>query len=202
MILDFIMRTFVVLTFVLISFGCSQLPIVQQWQASSFKHKQVNHVLVLGLSPSKVSREIFEQTVVDELNQANIVAYKSYPIFNDPLPSRNAIKKWIDQNQCHYVLVSQIGGEEVSERHKAENDPKVAMTVAEETNLYPDLYHFIHSFPNQFNTVEVGALMVNNKLFDSKTGKLVWQTTYKVSEKDSLSEAADKIGKMISQQLD
>ncbi len=122
--------------------GCSSINLVKQYTNPTIQKKDIRKVLVIGMTPNKDIRRIFEKKVADEFYKQNVIAVKSIDFFERSFIENNKSEQQLDQIQEQLmkanfdaVLIAKVTGQE----------EKIAVTQA-----YRDILRDFDSFKDDY----------------------------------------------------
>ncbi|MCY4044684.1 MAG: hypothetical protein OXE99_06360 [Cellvibrionales bacterium] len=186
---------------------CSNTRIVQLWQSPTFKKKQFDQVLVMGVSPSQVNREAFEQTFCYELIQSGIKATPSFEALGDDYLNREKVKAYTARNNIRYVVVAyQVGidintNEVTSEDsvYISDSNPPAEPAMLHDIPTLDSFWSpgaFITTKQPSYNNLTVKAKMRTN-VFKVNGNKKVWSAESVAFDPDSLTEVSRETARLL-----
>lgn len=186
---------------------CSNTHIEQLWQSPAFSKKQFNNVLVMGVSPSQVSREAFEQTFSYELTKAGIRAIPSFEVLADDYLNRQKVKAYTASHNISYVVVSYQVGIDISTSQITSED-----TIYISDSSPPAEPGLLHDFPtldsfwspgsfvtlrqSSYENQSVKAKLRTN-VFRVDGNKKVWSAESVAFDPDSLTEVSRETARLL-----
>lgn len=124
--------------------GCSSINLVEQYTNPAVHNLNIRKVLVIGMTPNKDIRRIFEKKVAAELSKQQVIAVKSIDFFEKSFTENQKSESELNQIQAQLaaakfdaVLLAKVTGQE----------EKVAVTQA-----YRNLLRDFDSFTEDYYT--------------------------------------------------
>lgn len=201
------LRFFLFLPFFLAA--CSTITPKNVRQEPGFHKSDFSEILVLYYSASRVSQMVFEQAFVHELNQKGKKAQPGFSAFEDDLPNRPAIAKYVRSAGVRYVLITYPSSLAIEQASIAPASTVMVSDNREITSpaITAGLSHALDSYWGQgaFISLKNREGLQDNSIsadfivdiYDVKSGNRVWQATFPLQNPDSLSDAAAKMARQM-----
>lgn len=194
---------FAVLLFFFIT-ACSQTKLTGAWVDPAYDAGPVTKIMVVGMCENLFFRNTFEETMTEKFNEMGLTAVASVQCFTvgEEL-SDDYVLDELKRQQIDAVLVSEIIALQ-AHRHATSLSTFPRSTIPQNyafgSRFYYDdkaegIYETNVFKKNYFQEIH---LYVHSKLFNSKTGKKIWQMQSETlnPEKD-MDKAMDSIGNLI-----
>lgn len=99
--------------------GCSSINLVEQYTNPAVHNLKLRKILVIGMTPNKDIRRIFEKKVVAELSKQQVIAVKSIDFFEKSFTENQKSESELNQIQAQLtaakfdaVLLAKVTGQE------------------------------------------------------------------------------------------
>jgi hypothetical protein len=152
--------------------GCSSTKITDAWQAPTLHRKQMENVLVVGMTSNVTNRILFERGFVQALKDNGIRATASYDAIGDATPTRDAVTAYVQKSDVRYVIVTRYGGAEVVK----ERVPESVRTY------YTGPYY--PTYAGYWNAYGSTVTMTRDSYVDTKTTVVLTTSIYEVKSQE------------------
>ncbi len=99
--------------------GCSSSKLVEQYTNPAVRNLKIKKVLVIGMTPNKDIRRIFEKRVADEFYKRDVIAVESINFFEKSFTENQKSERQLNQIQAQLteanfdaVLLAKVTGQE------------------------------------------------------------------------------------------
>ena len=178
--------------------GCGTTKLTDSWQSPKFQSKQLNDVLVVGVTPNKTNRILFEKSFANALQHKGITVTASYDVIGSSTPTKDSVGAYLSKSNTRYVIVTQYGGKETTKEYV----PEYIRTYY--TGPYYPTYG---SYWNHYGSTTTitrdpyvdtkSKTLLTTSIFDVKTGELVWVGRSHTFDPGSLTNGANDLAKSI-----
>ncbi len=178
--------------------GCGTTKLTDSWQSPKFQSKQLSDVLVVGVTPNKTNRILFEKSFASALQNKGIKATVSYDVIGSSTPTKDSVGAYLAKSNIRYVFVTQYGGKETTKEY-----------VPESVRTYytGPYYPTYGSYWNQYGSTTTitrdpyvdtkSKTLLTTSIYDVKTGELVWVGRSHTFDPGSLTNGANDLAKSI-----
>ncbi len=97
----------------LLSTACSSTKMQDVWQAEDFSKKEIQNILVIGVTAHVTNRMVFEREFAYQLKKRGIKATPSYKVIGKKTPEKEHVKEFLKTSDFDYVLLTYVGSKEV-----------------------------------------------------------------------------------------
>ena len=147
--------------------GCSSTRIASESKSPDLGAAKYKRVLVVGASPDRGIRQLFEEEFAKALQARGVTGIPSYQQLPDAKPTRDAVERLAKSVNADAVLVSRL----VERRSETQLDPGVASVPANISGYYDDAWKSSYEPPSSYT---VTVVRIETRLFDAASGKLAW----------------------------
>jgi hypothetical protein len=147
--------------------GCSSTRIASESKSVDVAASKYRKVLVIGASPDRGLRQLFEDEFAKALAARGVTVIPSYQHLPETKPSRDAVERVARSLGADAVLVSRL----VERSSETQFDPGVASVPASITGYYDNAWKSSYEPPSTYTATVV---RIQTRLFDAATGKLAW----------------------------
>jgi hypothetical protein len=187
----------VLFLFCLLGFaGCSSTKITDSWQAASLHRSDMKNVLVVGVTGNPTNRVLFERGFVDALTKRGIKASASFQTVGDAFPTRDAVTAAVRKNAVDYVIVTRLGGTEITK----ERVPEQVRTyyTGPWYPTYADYWNTV-TFTRDSYVDTKTTVVLTTSIYDVRTEELAWVGRSKTFEVGTVVREA---GELANQMID
>ena len=146
--------------------GCSSTRIASESKSPDLSAKY-KKILVIGVSPDRGIRQLFEEQFAEALLARGVTAVPSYQDLPQAQPTRDEVEQLAKRVNADAVLVSRL----VERTAETQFDPGVAAVPANISGYYDDAWKSAYEPPS---TYTVTVVRIETRLFDAATGKQAW----------------------------
>ncbi len=186
---------FIILVLGLMIASCSNTKVIQDWTAEGHD-KTYQHPLIIGISDSQQTRQIFEKYFVSELAKNNVTATPSYTLISSKQKmNRETVIKAIEGTEIDSVIVTYLVSSEtevlyhespLSQGYSGDPDSaKVSATLV--------------STRGRTSSAEI--ITLKNDLYDVQTKTLIWTAQTRTVAPESIDEVVTDVTSLLVDQL-
>jgi len=170
--------------------SCSSTKITDSWQADSLHRSDMKRVLVVGITGNPTNRVLFERGFVDALTSRGIKADASFQAVGDAFPTREAVTAFVRKNSIDYVIVTRLGGTEVTK----ERVPEQVRTyyVGPWYPTYADYWNTV-TFTRDSYVDTKTTVVLTTSIYDARTEQLAWVGRSKTFEVGTVVREAGEL---------
>jgi len=174
--------------------SCSSTKITDSWQAPTLHRSDMKNVLVVGVSGNPTNRVLFERGFVDALTSRGIHAQASFQAVGDQFPTRDAVTAYVRKNAIDYVIVTRLGGTEVSR----ERVPEQVRTyyVGPWYPTYADYWNTV-TFTRDSYVDTKTTVVLTTSIYDIRTEELAWVGRSKTFEVGTVVREAGELAHQV-----
>jgi len=175
--------------------SCASTNVIDSWKEDDLA-RTYNHLMIIGVSDSQQTRQIFEKHFVASLKENNIVATPSYKLINSKQEvNRETVVRAIDGTDIDAVLVTYLVSADVE--IKSRNSP---LNVNYSEGIVNNkISATIISNRGQSKSEEV--VVLKNDLYDKKSRSLVWSVQTKSTGPESIDQVVKDVTSLIIDEL-
>jgi hypothetical protein len=174
--------------------SCSSTKITDSWQAPTLHRSDMKNVLVVGVSNNPTNRVLFERGFVDALTSRGIKAIASFQAVGDQFPTRDAVTAYTRKNDVDYVVVTRLGGTEVTK----ERVPEQVRTyyTGPWYPTYADYWNTV-TFTRDSYVETTTTVVLTTSIYDTKTEQLAWVGRSKTFEVGTVVREAGELAHQV-----
>ena len=173
--------------------ACAPVTLEGTWKDASYTPRQIDNVLVIGVTKNDLNRRLFEDHFVAALDQLGVKAQVSYPVVTcDKVCSKKEITNELKDKGMNGILITRV----VNSREETETTPERVIVEPDPFGdgysygyyrphlYYRDWYPYysrsveVTRFPAEVTQVRVLTLETN--LYTKSPEKLVWSAQSEV----------------------
>ncbi|PCI06613.1 MAG: hypothetical protein COB77_06525 [Gammaproteobacteria bacterium] len=194
----FVKRISTQLLFILSSLmlvSCASTSITDSWLEEE-NQKSYRHPMIIGISDSQQTRQIFEKHLTSVLKKKNIVATPSYKLINSKQKiSRESVLSAIQGTEIDSVLVTYlVSADTKMVPHDSPVNPGYSGNA--ENHMISDT---LVSSRGRSNAAEIISL--KNDFYDAQTKKVVWSVQTRTVAPDSIDEVVIAVTELLVNRL-
>jgi hypothetical protein len=170
--------------------NCSSTKITDSWQSASLHRSDMKNVLVVGVTGNPTNRVLFERGFVDALTSRGIKAQASFQAVGDAFPTREAVTAYVRKAAVDYVIVTRLGGTEVTK----ERVPEQVRTyyTGPWYPTYADYWHTV-TFTRDSYVDTKTTVVLTTSIYDARTEELAWVGRSKTFEVGTVVREAGEL---------
>jgi hypothetical protein len=170
--------------------NCSSTKITDSWQAASLHRSDMKNVLVVGVTNNPTNRVLFERGFVDALTQRGIHASASFQVVGDAFPTREAITAYVRKSGVDYLIVTRLGGTEISK----ERVPEQVRTyyTGPWYPTYADYWNTV-TFTRDSYVDTKTTVVLTTSIYDARTEEIAWVGRSKTFEVGTVVREAGEL---------
>ncbi|MBE9559231.1 MAG: hypothetical protein IMF15_00515 [Proteobacteria bacterium] len=189
-------RYFIVLALSVFIVSCANTKVTENW--THVEHSEpYKHPMIIGISDSQQTRQIYEKHFVSELKKINITATASYTLINSKQKmNRETVLKAVQGTDIDSVIVTYLVSSETEVKHHESPLSQGYSGDIEGSRLSATLV------ATRGRTSSAEIITLKNDLYDVQTKTLIWTTQTRTVAPESIDEAiTDVVDLIISQMI-
>jgi len=174
--------------------NCSSTKITDSWQSPSLHRSDMKNVLVVGVSGNPTNRVLFERGFVDVLTSRGIKAEASFQAVGDAFPTRDAVTAYIKKSGVDYVIVTRLGGTEITK----ERVPEQVRTyyTGPWYPTYGDYWNTV-TFTRDSYVDTKTTVVLTTSIYNTRTEELAWVGRSKTFEVGTVVREAGELAHQV-----
>ena len=190
-------KYYIVLALSVFIVSCASTKVTENWVHAEHS-KPYRHPMIIGISDSQQTRQIYEKHFVSELKKINVTATASYTLINSKQKmNRETVLKAIEGTDIDSVIVTYLVSSETEVKHHESPLSQGYSGDIEGSRLSATLV----STRGRTSSAEI--ITLKNDLYDVQTKTLIWTTQTRTVAPESIDEAITDVvdllvGQMIS----
>jgi len=187
-------KYFFVLSLALLAASCSNTKVTTSWLEEE-RSKQYHHPMIIGVSDSQQTRQIYEKYFVAELGKMNITATPSYKLISSKQKmNRETVVNAINGTEIDSVIITYLVSSESEVRHhesplsqgySSDTDNKVSATM----------------IATRGRTSSSEIITLKNDLYDADDKTLIWTVQTRTVAPESIDEVVTDVTALLIDQL-
>lgn len=187
--------------------NCSSSKFVNQWKSPDFTNYEANKVLVIGITPDKGTRKLYEQTLVSSLAENSVNAVKSIDFFEKSFSEAkktqeqlNEIENQLMEAGFDTVLFSLVTGSE-NKVTAVESFKDLNKSMGSFMDYYYDNQYV---FYKEYNRVSYKIYHTETAVYCICPGKdreLIWKGTIDIVDPIKLERSVSDYVKVLIKEL-
>ena len=188
-------RYYVVLLLCFVTTSCANTKMTQHWLLAEHE-RPYQHPLIIGISDSQQTRQIYEKHFVSELKKQNIMATASYTIINSKQKmNRETVINAIQGTNIDAVIVSYLVSSETEVKYH-ESPLSQGYSGDVEHNRISDT---LVSTRGRTSNTEI--ITLKNDLYDARTKSLVWSSQTRTVAPESIDAVVVDVTALLIEQM-
>jgi len=184
-------KKFIALLFLLataiVVVSCSSSSLMQSWKETEHTHAY-KHLMIIGISDSQQTRQIYEKHFVAELKKRNVTATPSYELINSKQKmNRETVVAAIQGTEIDAVLVSYLVSADAEMKYSDSPLGASYSGTAEGSQISATIV----TTRGRSRTEEVFTL--KNDIYDAQSKTLVWSAQTKTVAPESVDEVVTEV---------
>ena len=186
---------FIILVLSLVMTSCSNTEVIQDWVAEGLD-KTYQHPLIIGISDSQQTRQIFEKHFVSELAKNNVTATPSYTLISSKQKmNRETVMKAIEGTEIDSVIVTYLVSSETEVMYHESPLSQGYSGDPDSTKVSATLV----STRGRTSSAEI--ITLKNDLYDVETKTLRWTAQTRTVAPESIDEVVTDVTSLLVDRL-
>lgn len=196
------------LCFVLIIISsCSSIKLVESWKNPEIQTFKPKNILVIGVTPDKLSRKTYEAKLTQELNTRKINALQSAIVFEKSFQNSKQTEAEIEAqvnklitNGYDAILVSSVKG--IKERKAYNGNTKTDYSLRKFIAFYQvsQMAYFDEENRQEYNVFEIETSIYSLNKTSKKS--LIWVGNYEMVDPENSEKTINKYIKTVLKSLE
>ena len=175
--------------------SCANTKITQNWMQDEF-HKSYKHLMIIGLSDSQQTRQIYEKHFASELKKRNITATPGYKLISSKQKmNRETVVKAIQGTEIDSVLVTYLVSADSEMKHH-DSPINIGYSGNVDNILMSDT---LVSTRGRSRSAEIIGL--KSDFYDLQSKAVVWSVQSKTVAPESIDEVIIDVTELLINQL-
>ena len=188
-------KYYIVLALTVFIASCANTKVTESW-IDTERNKTYSHLMIIGISDSQQTRQIYEKHFVSELKKVGVTATASYTLINSKQKmNRETVIKAIQGTDIDSVIVSYLVSSEVEVKHHESPLNQGYSGDIEGNRLSATLV------ATRGRTSSAEIITLKNDLYDVKTKSLVWTIQTRSVAPESIDEVVTDVTELMISQL-
>ncbi len=188
-------NTFFVLLAGLLVTSCANTKIIDDWVNEDLT-KTYHHPMIIGVSDSQQTRQIYEKHFVSELAKSNIKATPSYMLISSKQKmNRETVIDVVEDTEIDSVIITYLVSSETEVMHHESPLSQGYSGDPESTLLSSTL------IANRYRTSNAEIITLKNDLYDVETKSLSWSAQTRTVAPESIDEVVTDVTELLIDQL-
>ena len=167
--------------------SCSSTSLMQSWKETELRHAY-KHLMIIGITDSQQTRQMYEKHFVAELKKRNVKATPSYELINSKQKmNRETVVAAIQGTAIDAVLVSYLVSADAEMKHRDSPLGASYSGTAEGSQISATIV----TSRGRSRTEEVFTL--KNDIYDAQSKTLVWSAQTKTVAPESVDEVVTEV---------
>jgi hypothetical protein len=193
--LEMRVNTFFVLLAGLLVTSCANTKIIDDWVNEDLT-KTYHHPMIIGVSDSQQTRQIYEKHFVSELAKSNIKATPSYMLISSKQKmNRETVIDVVEDTEIDSVIITYLVSSETEVMHHESPLSQGYSGDPESTLLSSTL------IANRYRTSNAEIITLKNDLYDVETKSLSWSAQTRTVAPESIDEVVTDVTELLIDQL-
>ena len=180
----------VLLSFLLMAIAlasCSSTSLMQSWKETEAGHVY-KHLMIIGVSDSQQTRQIYEKYFVAELKKRNVTATPSYELINSKQEmSRETVVAAIQGTEIDAVLITYLVSADDEIKYRDSPLGTSYSGTAEGSMISATIVTIRGRSSNE------EVFILKNDIYDAQSKKLVWSVQTKTVAPESIDEVVTQV---------
>ena len=167
--------------------SCSSTSLMQSWKETEAGHVY-KHLMIIGISDSQQTRQIYEKYFVAELKKRNVTATPSYKLINSKQEmSRETVVAAIQGTEIDAVLITYLVSAEDEIKYRDSPLGTSYSGTAEGSEISATIV------TNRGRSSSEEVFILKNDIYDAQSKKLVWSVQTKTVAPESIDEVVTEV---------
>ncbi len=189
-------KNFIVILFLLVMgtviASCSSTSLMQSWKETELGHGY-KHLMIIGVSDSQQTRQLYEKYFVAELKKRNVTATPSYKLISSKQKmNRETVVAAIEDTEIDAVLITYLVSADAEITHR---DSPLGASYSGSTAEGSQISATIVTSRGRSRTEEVFVL--KNDIYDAQSKSLVWSVRTETVGPESVDEVVTEVTELL-----
>jgi len=189
------MKYFVVLSLVMMITSCSSTKVISSWKQEDLG-KTYHHPMIIGVSDSQQTRQIYEKHFVAELAKKNITATPSYKLISSKQKiNRDTVIDAVKGTDIDAALVTYLVSSETEVNYQ---ESPLNIGYSDESD---DMRVSATLVSTRGRTNDAEIITLKNDLYDAKSRSLVWSAQTRSVAPESIDDVVIGVTSLLIDEL-
>lgn len=188
-------KYFVFLALVLLITSCSNTKVISSWKQENLG-KIYHHPMIIGVSDSQQTRQLYEKHFVEELAKKNITATPSYKLINSKQKiNRDTVIEAVQGTDIDAALVTYLVSSETEVEY---HESPLNVGYSDESD---DMRVSATLVSTRGRATDSEIITLKNDLYDAKSKSLVWSAQTRSVAPESIDDVVIDVTSLLIQEL-
>lgn len=188
-------KYFVVLSLVMMVTSCSSTKVISSWKQEDLG-KTYHHPMIIGVSDSQQTRQIYEKHFVAELAKKNITATPSYKLISSKQKiNRDTVIDAVKGTDIDAALVTYLVSSETEVNYQ---ESPLNIGYSDESD---DMRVSATLVSTRGRTNDAEIITLKNDLYDAKSRSLVWSAQTRSVAPESIDDVVIDVTSLLIDEL-
>ena len=175
--------------------SCATTNLMDSWKDADLKHS-FQHPMIIGISDSQQTRQIFEKYFVAELKKHNITATPSYTLVSSKQKiNRETVVAAVQNTDIDAVLVTYLISADTEVKHRDSPLDTGLSTDADSLHISATI------ISNRGQSRDEEIFVLKNDLYDVKSKSLVWSAQTKSVGPESIDQVVREVTTILIKEM-
>ena len=187
---NFIVILFLLVMGILIA-SCSSTSMMQSWKEAELTHAY-KHLMIIGITDSQQTRQIYEKHFVAELKKRNVTATPSYELISSKQKmNRETVVAAIEGTEIDAVLVTYLVSADAEMKHRDSPLGASYSGTAEGSQISATIV------TNRGRSRTEEVFVLKNDIYDAQSKTLVWSVQTETVGPESVDEVVTEVTELL-----
>jgi hypothetical protein len=188
-------KNFIVMLFLLVMgiviTSCSSTSLMQSWKETELTHAY-KHLMIIGISDSQQTRQLYEKHFVAELKKRNVTATPSYKLINSKQKmNRETVVAAIQETEIDAVLITYLVSADAEITHRDSPLGASYSGTAEGSQISATIV------TNRGRSRTEEVFVLKNDIYDAQSKTLVWSVQTETVGPESVDEVVTEVTELL-----
>jgi len=175
--------------------ACSNTKVISSWKQEDLG-KTYHHPMIIGVSDSQQTRQLFEKHFVEELAKKNITATPSYKLINSKQKiNRDTVIQAVQGTDIDAALVTYLVSSETEVEY---HESPLNVGYSDESD---DMRVSATLVSTRGRATDSEIITLKNDLYDAKSKSLVWSAQTRSVAPESIDDVVIDVTSLLIQEL-
>jgi hypothetical protein len=179
--------------------GCASTTVTGVWSDEKYKQIPLQSILVIGVAENQRNRNIFESSMVAELEKYGAKAIPSAKVLGDQEINKENVVQAAEKSQVQAVLVTRLVGTKEEQVYQ----PPTTYGVPDPyyrrwDSYYPHMYDYAYT-PGYVATYT--NVLLETSVFSVKERGLIWSAATETFEPQNINEEVKKLSEVLVRKM-
>ncbi len=171
--------------------SCSSTSLMQSWKETELRHAY-KHLMIIGITDSQQTRQMYEKHFVAELKKRNVKATPSYELINSKQKmNRETVVAAIEDTEIDAVLVTYLVSADAEITHRDSPLGASYSGTAEGSQISATIV------TNRGRSRTEEVFVLKNDIYDAQSKTLVWSVQTETVGPESVDEVVTEVTELL-----